>query len=550
MSVVSPAESVASLDFWRERAFGLIVLLAAVLAGLLVALFEPSMLTTDTAQYVSTARNIVAGHGIATDLLYFDQQQVFGTVPAPQTVWPPLFPLAVALLQWLGIEAMWGAFCVALIANFAAPLVLYACVRVAGYGARIALAAAGASLAIAGLSSMVLGGMSEPLYTLLALCAMYGFLRLQAAHGARRGVLLVATGLCCALVYLTRYTGLCLIAAYAAALSFAWLRERTWPRFRDVLLGATVPVLVVMALLWRNYLATGSLSGGPNASLEPSAAGTLRSLFWSLADNFGFSRLPNSFVWTCLAIGGVVVFALYRWRARGAAETSHAAVTDAGALFAAGYIAFSMALITVLSISRYADFVNDRYLLPLWPFAILLLTFLRPPTAQPTGLNRGRGVYWLVAAFGTFLLIGQGLAARRDIGWYRDVGSSRVVHEALAERLEPGTARTVAELLAAEASAEHPLLEMNGQHLGMWLQRPVVGFAQSRFTARVWDQAAVRATAQRFRARYLVFFAAAYSPSAIENRNRPLFTELRAGKTVDWLVPVYRSARLTIYRID
>ncbi len=542
-----------------EPAAAAIWLLSAAVCVALAMVFDPMMLTTDTAQHVSVARNIVAGHGLVTDLLYFEQQQVFGTMPAPQTVWPPLFPLLTALLLSLGVNEQWAVFWLSLGAHLLIAPAVYAIVRVAGYRARAAACAALACLLFAFNSMLVLGGLTESLFTLCTLLACLAWMMADVRTGGARTAALLLAGAFAALAYLTRYSGLCLVFALAAIAGLRWLRAPTWPRLRDALLVAALPVTVVLATLVRNYLLTGSASGGPSVEVELSVMATLRTFYWSVAKLFGFDADSawRHFVVTALAV--LIGIALGRiWVALADLRTPRSAPADpaadrarrAGLTLALTYAGLSLLLIGALAVTRYPEFVNDRYLAPLWPFAVLTFAFVMPSRTPWAGVY-GRRVAAPVLAFLTLVLLaGQSSVVDREMGWFHDDPRIPTIRAALAEELATPVdgAGTVAALLA-HSSAQAPLMATNGQYLGLLLRRPVVGLGETRFTSKQWDEAAVRELARRFNVKYFVFFPTLFFPTAIENRNRVFSAELHRGSVPPWLAPVHRSARVQVYQI-
>lgn len=537
----------------------LVVWALSILTCVALALvFDPVMLTTDTAQHISVARNLAAGHGLVTDLLYFEQQQVFGSALAPQTVWPPLFPLLTAGVAMF-MDETYAVFVVALLAHACVTPVMYAAVRVAGYRERTAVAA-GLSYLLFGTSSMlVLGGLTESLFTLLTLCSLLAWVVAeQRTDGARIRALLI-TGLFVALAYLTRYSGLCLVAAFAAVAGLRWLRAPSRPLFLDAIAVALLPCLVVALMLWRNYTFTGSASGGPVVGFDLPVIDTLKTYYWSVAKLFGFDAHAKARLVGLAAFIGLTVIGVARLGVALATRARAGATHDpadqprrGGVTVATTYLFFSFALITVLAVTRYPEFVNDRYLVPLWPFTVFMFLFALPADTPWIGAGLRRIAMPAIAVIATLLLVGQYAVVSRELSWYDGDPRIPTIREALAEPLAApiGSAGTVGELLAENASAESPLIETNGQYLGMLLRRPVVGMGETRFTHRVWDEEGVRSLARQFHVRYLVFFPTLFAPSAIENRNRVFSAALHRGSVPPWLEPVHISPRVQVYRIN
>jgi hypothetical protein len=522
--------------------------LVALLAIALALLFQPGMLTTDTAQHVSVARNLLAGRGFSTDLIYFQQHHDFGVVPAPQTVWPPLFPLATSLLMRLGVDALAAPFWVALLAQVCIAPTAYLIARSAGYAVQAAAWAAVAVFGCLSLAVFVLGGLTESLFTLMTLLSVLLLVRgVGDDHGAARGLWIWA-GICAGLAYLTRYSGICLIAAFGLFVALRWLRERTLARFLDGLALAAIPVAIVVFSLVRNWLLTGSTSGGPNISVNPSLAGTVQAFYWALAKLFGLAGAP---VWRMvISLALLILLVGLAWRVFRGLRTQAIALlaprsaAQVGWWVSAAYVALSLMLIGTLSATRYPEFVTDRYLAPLWPVGVFVWLF----AAAPVSALKADRVRAIAFAVGAVLFVGQLNVGARELRWYSADTRMAAIQQALGETIQAsdGTQQTVRELLSGAAT---PIVETNGQYLGMLLAKPVIGFPETRFTNNTWDEAAALATMRRYGARYLVFFPKLYAPGAVENRNRPFFQGLHAGTVPAWLTPIHVSDNIYVFAI-
>ncbi len=87
----------------------LIVLICAALNVLTVVSWDFSYIVNDGVQQLSTARNWLQGNGFSTDaLIYAPHFQ--GVIPAPQTVWPPGYAFAFAVVSLSGLPLEWAAF--------------------------------------------------------------------------------------------------------------------------------------------------------------------------------------------------------------------------------------------------------------------------------------------------------------------------------------------------------------------------------------------------------------------------------------------------------
>jgi hypothetical protein len=539
----------------RERPLWAVVPAALVVGAVLALTFDVTMLTTDTAQHISVARNLLAGHGLSTDLAYYEQHHRFGHIPVPQTVWPPLFAILIAGLALLGCEEMRAAFYVALLAFVLVPPTTYVCCRRAGVSKRIALGGALATLAFVPAAAFTVGGLTESLYTLLTMLTLLAVLSASAADGQLRTKPLLLAALFAALAFLTRYNGVTLCAALALWSGLRWLRALNWPAFRATLLVGLPPMLTVAALLWRNYSLTGSTSGGPNVALGSSFLSSAQAFYWSCAKLFGFDTptpMANVILLALMVVAGFGLWSVFRVTARLRRLPRAVSSAGAGIMVAVLHVILSAALIFSLAVVRYPDFITDRYLAPLWPSIVLVFAWLVAQTATSTG-RLPRGIALMAVLTGAVYLVGQAFVAQRELAWYRHDTRMATVAAALAMPMTPGAAgtsrQTLGQRLQQLSSAASPLIETNGQYLGMLLRRPVIGLPEARFTNTVWNDESLRHLARRFGAGYLVFFPTLFVPDSIDNRNRVFFTQLQRSAPPDWLVAVHDTPQVKVYRI-
>ncbi|WP_460225426.1 glycosyltransferase family protein [Aurantivibrio infirmus] len=79
------------------------VLIAAIIA---VKQYHESKgyISNDSTQYLAGAESLISEGSFSTRILYFDEHYTTGTIPAPQTVWPPGLSMAIASLSLFGID--------------------------------------------------------------------------------------------------------------------------------------------------------------------------------------------------------------------------------------------------------------------------------------------------------------------------------------------------------------------------------------------------------------------------------------------------------------
>jgi len=246
----------AAARFWRDPCALLIVCIAGLgTAHILVrTATDGAAIDADSTLHLSTALNVLAGEGWRD----FTGLVVVG--------WPPLFPLLLAALGWVGIDPLEAgrlvnatAFGLTLLA---AGLYLHSNLRSRG----LALAASLAILAALPLSDFAARFLTEPLFVLFTLLAL---IQLAAFLNRKTDAPLLWAAAFTALAALTRYAGVVLIGTgVLVLLPLARLRH-------TLVFGAisSLPLLAVLAHNWTVY--------GPEGGYDPfwendlAASGTL-----------------------------------------------------------------------------------------------------------------------------------------------------------------------------------------------------------------------------------------------------------------------------------
>lgn len=250
-------------------------------------------LTSDSIVYVLGARNLLAGRGLSR-LSGIDETR-------PMTHFPPLYPMALAALQSLGLETLEAARLLNAAAFgmiiFLGGVAAWAVSRRPGPGFVCSLLMVTSPIFI----ELHSWAMTEPLYLCFSLAALL-LLALSRATGQLR--LLAASAVVAACVPLTRYVGVSLVAA--ACLALMMDGSRTWRR-RVVAtsLYASIALCPLGAWLVRNLLLTG---GATNRQLtwHPIGLAHLKRL---LAILWGW-LMPSEFTYPALYATGAVLLGL------------------------------------------------------------------------------------------------------------------------------------------------------------------------------------------------------------------------------------------------
>ena len=149
----------------------LLLLCGLAINILTITTWDMSLIANDGIQYLSTARNWLAGNGFSTEVLMY-APHFQETIPAAQTVWPPGQPLAIALVSKLGISLENAALILNLVMHAAASFVMYLVLLKLGVEKFFAIVCTFAFYFLALPWSYVSAGIAEPIATTALLGAL------------------------------------------------------------------------------------------------------------------------------------------------------------------------------------------------------------------------------------------------------------------------------------------------------------------------------------------------------------------------------------------
>ena len=364
---------------------------AIVAAGVVFARRDRvAAISNDGTQYVESARQLLAGHGYATSLLFFDEHYAAGAMPAPQTGWPPGYPLVIAAVGRLGLGLETAARLVARVAFVAvAPLVFLIAFRLTGSPILASLATLW-QLGITELWVYLAGPNSELPFLALSLAALAVLPRKGAADW-RWAIAGLLGGLCVTV----RYAGAFLLVTLGgAALMTVWDRWRKERRVGLLPLVLLAPgTALAVAPLIRNQLLVGSLTGyhvptsQPVGNLFSAAASGLVDVLGGAAPVDFSSGGPHVIVagLSLIGLAAAAILALVTG-ARLLRRSSLEREDVRYGLVLAGYAAiYQIGVIATASGSMRP--YSARYALPITPIVICLLIYFLSarPTAPAVG---------------------------------------------------------------------------------------------------------------------------------------------------------------------
>lgn len=518
------------------------LLVAAVLAVnlLLVARYSPDLLANDAAQYVSEARQILAGRGLATDIAYYDEHHRLGRFPVPQTVFPPGYPLAIAAVAAMGVPVLPSAFVVALLSfNLCVALAWAAARRASGSPALAALAGLVLAASVVG-AIQVLVCNSEPLFVAATLAGLVGLQRLP---DGRRWPLLA--GLAAAAAVSVRYAGVFFLAALAVVMTARLFRQRTRRSLVELVLALAPGALTVLALAARNVLLVGDPKGGNAFEISRSIAEVARLFVWGVRGLVGFSwpglasGRPHELLLVVAVVGLVALAVMARPRWIGGLRER--LLQDAGVAVALAYVSISLVALWQLERTRYLG-VSSRMLLPLVPFVLIAAA----AAARAVGWRKPRlRTDSLAALLGVVYLAGQAsLLPLEDSARWR---AKRDLRQALQD------SETAVKRLEQDAELRRPFLTNEPQFLGGLRDQPVVGLTLSHYTRTRWTCDATERLARSYGVRHVVFFRQVFldlqSRAPVEAANQECFGALARGEVPSWLAVVEANADPQLFEL-
>jgi len=172
-------------------------------------------------QYLSTARNVLQSNGYSTDALIFGPH-FNGSIPGPQTVWPPGYPSLIALSRLFVPDLGVAALSVNLVAYFLSAVFLWLILRRCGVSRLFAVATTSVFYFSAFQWVMLESLMAEPVSTALILASLWVLPDIRKRSYGRSfmcGVLLATT-------LLSRHSAVLFIAGVGLALAVVVFRNR------------------------------------------------------------------------------------------------------------------------------------------------------------------------------------------------------------------------------------------------------------------------------------------------------------------------------------
>lgn len=514
--------------------------------------------TDDSFQYCSVAENILRGNGIATSIIHFDEQYHCGTLPAPQTVFPPGYSFLVAAVSAGGIPIGYAGFLVSLASYWVLLFLMLLAARSLEFTAaarRVIMLLCIANWVCCQWATAVL---TESLFTALVLGA---FLVLAYAEGRRSKTggyfaLLFAGSLLTGAGYWVRQAGLFTIAAgglyYFVKLC---LRRDRNSLLSCILFGSVTGALIAIGFV-RNHILGGSWMGQSSKPVDNPLLGTMfrlgRSFLQFLFANSWHSDFHTNLVpagWLVLALpmvmAGSALAAIVLYARRNRARLSENLNRPLPMLLLC-YLGVYGALLAYAGKTTMIS-LSARMYLPPYPGALLLLGCLFPRVSQMEAVGTlGRPLKALVAVAVLCFLISHGVVQNVHLARHPLTDPVATIENRLSERTDDGT--SVSTWIDANIPRSQPIMALPGQSTIYILNRSGVSLCRRWFSERDWDEPRFREVARHYGIRYLIVFPHDRQ-TAILVEDSPPIASLLNGRIPAWMSIVVRTENCLIVRL-
>jgi hypothetical protein len=491
---------------------------------------------------------MVKGKGISTSIIHFSEQHDTGSVPAPQTVWPPGYSSAVALLYWVGIPLELAGLWVSVVSTLLLiPTFLWGGTLL---GLRPSVIRWMALFLIfnSGFSLYATSILSESLFTLLSLLALDLFLRAEVAEAdGRKGVVyLFLGGIALGFDCWVRYAGYFFVAAVLLYYGLKFLTRRSWMAFKSLALAGTCIPFVLSNFL-RNLALSGTLQGGNSTQVTNSFAQLARKFTASAATLLVGGRVHKDLfpgMWIVILVGMFFAAALILISVCSRRADLFPYLRRPPVLLAGAYLLFYLCALLYAGRTTVISFGDSRLLYPIYPVVLLLLCGVLSTDHARSRANQS-------PRFG-YTLLGVGIVCYSVLNLQDIVRSSphcaysHKIRHAIAEPI--GDCRSLIHWLDAHVPAHQPILAGDGQACGYFSGRETISLVSAEYSASTWSEDRIRQTAMRYGATILILFQNGKSTLTCAAES-PFLTDLLHGAPPPWIVLEAQNSEIMIYRL-
>ena len=572
------------LQISAGRALASVLVVAAIAAAVLCQQFDGQRITNDASQAASVTSHLLAGDGLSTGILFYDEHFLLRRWPAPQTVFPPGFPALTAGLSMAGMSLENAAFTINAAGFLLIPVLICAAGLRIGLNGAVSVALAVLWLCFPTNWRNAEECQTEMMFILFTLGSLLLLVdRSTASRDVPKGAVthqhpvhlglqqLVLSGLCAGIACTMRYAGVFWLVTAGVVLGIPILLRRVGSLQRACAFFAA-PVLIVGLMFLRNQQLVGDLKGGNNYQVNKPLATAALNAYYALSRLTGLDqdgiqnfRVPEMLIGTGLLLLLMVAVMRTRWwrQLPGVSAVSVACwpeypdrSSDSGITRTQMiWLYLPCTACALLWLEKTTSItLSARMFLPLIPFA-LLATGDALRRSWPALQHQSTFVLPALA----MLLAGLGLAQRQVGAELRERPSTlSFVRRMLDEPLQQLPTDAVEGTLNGEASADGSLktvrdllkttriLTSEAHMLGYALNQDVVGLTPPVYSSTVWTPEKAAELVHRYRLTHVVIF-----PEQQNTQGYPLYDQLKSDPvSVPWLTPVVSRKNLLICRVD
>jgi hypothetical protein len=540
----------ANLNDIRPGAWARWLLLGVVAVHLAIVWWnrDPAMINADTAQLVTATQNLLDGRGYSTSALYYEEQHALGNPPVPLTLWPPGFTGVMVPFVAIGMSGLDAAFVVAAFGFILTVLFTYKVAITVGLGTLPALFASCGLALLAQFGILVVNAVSEPLY--IAATVASAFFLVGAGASTQTLKQFWLAGAFAGLAMLFRYAGVAWIAAALMSILLLHWRDGLKPLVGRLYAFGALPCAVVVGLFARNLLLVGSVTGGPTVGGDVGVREAVQGIYWTMLRLFGaFDNAGEPIA--AVALGLLTVYAALRamviasGRPDRLGQDVSARAADGFVVLSVAYGAMTVLMLGYLSFKMYAGLAQERYLVPLAPFGWILGALLIQRSGR-LAVHSGAPLRRVWALVPWVIALGYGVGQLQVAAneWAVRKGHPQVfeARDVWGEFID---GEPVARYLKRRVTFQEPLLTADGQMLAAFLEIPVIGMPERRYSRKNWNEQEVRDLMRGMGACLLMVYPAWHR---LKRDDSFFLVELSKGTRPDWLLFVHGSPRMQIYR--
>jgi hypothetical protein len=522
--------------------FGLLVVSNIIACCIFIHFYDPIQLANDASQYISVAKNYLAGRGFTTSVIYFPEHYHIGGIPVPQTCFPNGFPFFIAALSMVGISPEHAAYGLVLISYCAIPFLVYESLRISGCRWQINLGIALFWYCIGTAWFNVLLSLSEMPFITLTLLSTRVLQRYYTKPNEY--IWLVIAGGLGALSFTIRYAGLFFIFALLISV-WCGQTKTIKQKIQKILMVSILPAIIIFSSFLLNYLLVGDLKGGNPSVTQKPIIKLLRIFDWSIYNITGIrvaSSKEQFFIEVIFAVLIIFVLSIY-YKSR--LEYLLIKIKDIYQHNNLCRISFFYCIISVICLGilelRTSIGLSDRMLLPLVPYVLIIIGIFLEKLLD---VNRFRSIYIYIFIFLALisLSIGQVNVIKANTMEFKKNKSNR---EQVKDDLNQVFGETtLISFLQSSVSIEHPILSNDSQFLSSIIKGPTIGLTSSNYTNKRWLEFEVKTVMDNYNANYFIFF-----------KNQPLCTEKNVfysaidnGNIPLWLTIEIQNENFQLYR--